>query len=269
MNRMMMSRRRVFLSAAGLCIAAVGCAATGAAIAAEARPVVLVAGGTGGTGSQVVRHLLADGRFDVRVLARHADAAALGDKVQTAVADVRDPATLKPAMNGVTYVVSAIGSNQRKDPTNTPEVVDYGGTRNLVEAAKAAGVQHFVLVSSQGVTDIRNPLNQWLNNILVWKYLGEESLRRSGLKYTVVRPGGLANTPGTQAVVGAQGDTGQQRGSISRDDVALVCVKALGNPDAIGKTFEISGDPGGKATDWSGFFKALNVDPAPQPLPAR
>jgi uncharacterized protein YbjT (DUF2867 family) len=231
--------------------------------------VVLVAGGTGGTGSQVVRHLLADGRFDVRVLARNAGAAAAGDKVQAIVADVRDPATLAPAMQGVTYVVSAIGSNQRKDPTNTPEVVDYGGTRNLVETAKAAGVQHFVLVSSQGVTDVRNPLNQWLNNILVWKYLGEESLRRSGLKYTVVRPGGLTNDPGTRSVVASQGDNAEQRGSISRDDVGLVCAKAVGNPDAFGKTFEVAASPGGEATEWSAFFKQIGADPAPQPMPAR
>jgi uncharacterized protein YbjT (DUF2867 family) len=169
----------------------------------------------------------------------------------------------------VRFVVVAIGSNQRRDPGNNPEVVDYGGIRNLALAAKAAGVQQLVLVSSQGVTNVREPLNQWLNNILIWKYLGEEALRKSGVPYTVVRPSGLNDRPGGQRVLFAQGDTAKERGFIPRQDVAAVCVAALGRADALGKTFEITGDPSQSRQDLAAEFGRLAVDPPPPPFPAR
>ena len=76
--------------------------------------------------------------------------------------------------------------------------VDYQGVVNTIEAAKAANVDSFVLVSSRLV----NPVNNWhpiriiLNNIkwglMDCKFKGEEALRGAGLpSYTIVRPGGL------------------------------------------------------------------------------
>jgi uncharacterized protein YbjT (DUF2867 family) len=258
--------RRVLLAAL-VCLGAAG-----PALAAPGpRDTVLVAGGTGGTGRQVVAQLLADGRYAVRVMTRNPEAAraALGAQVELVGGDVREPATLAPALAGVRYVVAAVGSNQRKDPSNNPEAVDYAGTRNLALAAKAAGVQQLVLVSSQGVTNVREPLNQWLNNILVWKYLGEEALRKSGVPYTIVRPSGLNDKPGGQAVLFAQGDTAKERGFIPREDVAAVCVAALGRADALGKTVEITGDPSRPRQDLSAEFARLAVDPPPPPFPAR
>jgi uncharacterized protein YbjT (DUF2867 family) len=258
--------RRALLAAL-LCLGAAG-----TALAASAtRDTVLVAGGTGGTGRQVVAQLLAHGSYSVRVMTRNPQAARtlLGAQVELVEGDVREPATLGPALAGVRYVVAAVGSNQRRDPSNNPEAVDYGGTRNLAQAAKAAGVQQLVLVSSQGVTNVREPLNQWLNNILVWKYLGEEALRKSGVPYTIVRPSGLNDQPGGQAVLFAQGDAATERGFIPRSDVAAVCVAALGRADALGKTFEITGDPTRPRQDLAAEFARLAVDPPPPPFPAR
>jgi len=258
---------RRFLLAALLCLGVAGSAMA----ETGSRDTVLVAGGTGGTGRHVVAQLLADGRYSVRVMTRNPDAAraTLGDKVELVSGDVREPASLDPALAGVRFVVATIGSNQRRDPTNNPEVVDYGGIRNLALAAKAAGVRQLVLVSSQGVTNVREPLNQWLNNILIWKYLGEEALRKSGVPYTVVRPSGLTDKPGGQGVLFAQGDTAKERGSIPREDVAAVCVAALGRADALGKTFEITGDPSRSRQDLAAEFGRLAVDPPPPPFPAR
>lgn len=65
------------------------------------------------------------------------------------------------------------------------------GTVNIVEASKAAGVKQMVLVSSIGTDEpIVNPANIFWG-ILFWKKRGEEHLQRSGLRYTIVRPGGL------------------------------------------------------------------------------
>lgn len=62
--------------------------------------------------------------------------------------------------------------------------------RNLVAAARQAQVRRFVLVTSIGADELLNPLNLFWG-VLFWKKRAEEDLQRSGLAYTVVRPGGL------------------------------------------------------------------------------
>lgn len=224
--------------------------------------LVLVAGATGRTGRHVVTELLEKGH-KVRVLTRSEASAreAFGDAVQVVEGDVRDPESLVPAVEGVRYIVSAIGSSGRADPDNSPEAVDYRGVKNMVEVAKEAGtVEHFVLVSSMGITQPTHPLNRFANNILLWKGLGENALRFSGLNYTIVRPGGLVDTPGGEAGIRVgQGDTLPQ-GSIPRADVAKVCVAALGNSAANRVTLEIVGDPDSDSVDWQSLFADLDED---------
>lgn len=261
MNRM--------LAAAGaapiltLCLAS----APGIAPAAEPEaPLVLVAGATGRTGQEVIKQLLSE-KYRVRALVRdEAKARELfGDTVEYFTGDVREAAKVKDAARGASYVVSALGSNSRRDPTNLPELVDYGGVRNLVDDAKASGVEQFVVVSSIGVTNPDHALNKMLNNILKWKLEGEKYLRASGVPYTVVRPGGLTATPGGEQGVKAYqgdklGDGKTAPGTIPRADLATVCVRALGNPDAVGKTLEVISDPDSKTVDWSAFFRPLAKD---------
>lgn len=223
--------------------------------------VVLVAGATGRTGQHVVEQLLEQGRA-VRVLSRSEEGARslFGDRVQVVQGDVREPATLGPAVAGARYVVWAVGSNSRSDPSNSPEAVDYRGVKNLVEAAVAAGgVGHFVLVSSRGVAEPTHPLNRFANNILLWKGLGENALRFSGLPYTIVRPGGLTDEPGGRGIL-AGTDSSLPSAMIARADVARVCVAALGRPAALGKTIALAGDAEGSGPDWPLFFGALPAD---------
>lgn len=235
-----------------------GCSSVSSGQATENR-LVLVAGATGGTGRALVRNLQADG-YAVRALVRDEAKARvlLGESVSYVTADVRDTDSLIPAMQGVGYVVSAIGSS-RSDASNNPEAVDYGGVKNLAEAAAGAGVRQFVLVSSSGVTHEDHFLNKAFDNILKWKFKGEDALRASGVPYTIVRPGGLVNTPANEfAVVFAQGDT--TGGRISREDVALICVAALQTPAAVNKTFETfnGNEPG--TNDWEALFSSLTTD---------
>jgi uncharacterized protein YbjT (DUF2867 family) len=59
---------------------------------------------------------------------------------------------------------------------------------------------------------------------------------RSGLQWTIVRPGGLTDDPGTGRVtVGEE----LSRGSIARDDVAAVLAAALATPTTIGRAFDV------------------------------
>lgn len=261
-----MQKFRSFNAARSVVIAAivliVGCTA-GAGSSVGSGPgkaaVTLVAGATGGTGRALVQNLLAQG-YQVRALVRDAALAqqVLGDEVDYRVGDVREIETLRPAMEGVDFVVSAIGAS-RSDPENGPEAVDYGGVINLVSAASDAGVQQFVLVSSIGATQEDHYLNKKFNNILKWKFKGEEVLRNSGLTYTVVRPGGLTNTPGgEQKLTFAQGDISS--GRIAREDVALICMQALQVPAARNKTFETYSSEQPGSNDWPNLFGALQPD---------
>jgi len=259
-----MNRRLVVTLSLVLTTACVASAATSAlaATAAKPAPSILVVGATGGTGKEVVRQAREAG-YKVRALVRDADKARaqLGSDVELVVGDVRTGAGVAAAVRGVDYVVSALGSNVRNDPSNTPERVDYGGVRDLVNAAASAKVKHFVLVSSMGVTHDDHPLNKMFGNILVWKRKGEEAVRASGVPYTIVRPGGLLDTPGGKAGIRAfQGDDLKNNGRIPRADVAAVCLSALGNPRAASKTFEIVSGAEGSSVDWSGLFAGLTAD---------
>jgi uncharacterized protein YbjT (DUF2867 family) len=221
--------------------------------------LVLVAGATGRTGQQVVRELTAAG-FKVRALVRDADRArpVLGDRVDYAVGDVRQRATIDAAMPGVRYVISTVGAT-RRDPANAPEFVDFEGVRNLAEAAVAAKVERLVVVSSAGVTRKDHPLNRMFNNVLIWKGQGEAAVRTSGVAYTIVRPGGLTDQPGVDTGVRLeQGDTGT--GFVSRAGVARVCVAALRSAAARNRTFEVYGAKTPGEPDWDALFRTLTAD---------
>ncbi len=220
--------------------------------------IVLVAGATGGVGQHVTRKLLERGE-PACLLVRNAVRirTLFGDVPCVFVGDTRQPDTLAPAFQDVRAVICATGTTTPVG-SNSPEHVDYEGVRNLVEAARAAKVEHFVLVSSCAVTQPDHPLNNF-GKVLTWKLKGEEALRASGLTYTVVRPGGLTNEPGRQAALTFdQGD--RISGMVSRADVADVCLQALQQPNARNVTFEVIQAQGAPVDDWATLFATLRPD---------
>ena len=108
----------------------------------------LVAGATGETGSRIASQLVKRG-VPVKALVR--DAAAAREKLPIEVelfeGDVTDRASLQRAVADCTVLLSATGARPSLDPTG-PYQVDYEGTKNLVDAAKAGNIEHFVMVSS-------------------------------------------------------------------------------------------------------------------------
>jgi uncharacterized protein YbjT (DUF2867 family) len=191
-----------------------------------------------------------------------AKAAGFPAGVEVVTGDLRNPATLAPALANASYVISAAGSTGGEFfGDNRPEKVDFEGTRNLATAARAAGVRHVCLVSSMGVTHSDHPLNKRLNNIFDWKLKGEAALRASGVGYTIVRPGGLRDEPGgRQGVKAMQGDTLENEGTIPRADVAAACIAALTTEAAQGVTFELIGAPGTPPPDWPQVYAGLAKD---------
>ena len=221
---------------------------------------VLVAGATGESGRLVVAELISQG-YQVRAFVRDADRAreVLGDEVELALGDVREPESIGPAVQDMDALISAIGAG--RDPDNPPEKVDYQGVKNLAEAAAAANLRQFVLISSRGVTHEDHPLNKMFNNVLIWKLEGENALRASGVPYTIVRPGGLINSPGGEGtIVFEQGDPDIGQMIIPRADIARICVAALKYPEARNKTLETHRVEGDATTDWQAMFASLDPD---------
>lgn len=197
----------------------------------------LVVGATGETGRRIVQQLTAQ-NIAVRALVRDRTRSQeiLPASTEIVVGDVLEPKTLETAIADCTVIFCATGAKPSLNPFE-PYQVDYEGTKNLVDAAKAHQIKHFVLVSSLCTSQFFHPLNLfWL--ILVWKQQAEQYLQRSGLTYTIVRPGGLKNTEERPPIVMSRADT-LFEGSISRDQVAQVCVEALSYPSAQNKIVEI------------------------------
>jgi uncharacterized protein YbjT (DUF2867 family) len=143
--------------------------------------MILVAGGTGHLGIELVPLLTARG-IPVRVFTRDPDRARqrLGETPEFAKGDARSPHSLEAALKGVDTVVSAMTGFGPRAPG--PRAVDYEGNLNLIRVAEAAGVHRFVLVSIHGATG-DHAMELWR-----MKHRAEEALRASRLDWIIVRP---------------------------------------------------------------------------------
>ncbi|HEY2959344.1 MAG TPA: NAD(P)H-binding protein [Actinomycetota bacterium] len=204
--------------------------------------MILVVGGTGTLGTQLVRLLVERGER-VRVLTRDpARAADLPDTVQTLIGDLRDPAAIAAAVAGCATVVSAVhGFAGPGKPS--PEAIDRDANRALIQAAAAAGVQHLVLVS---VLDAGPDHPMSLHRA---KYAAEQALRASGLAWTIIRPAAYLET--WIAIIGAKlADGGQALvfgpgrnpvNFVSAHDVAAVAALAVPDRSLQGEVLEVTG----------------------------
>ena len=213
---------------------------------------VFVAGATGKTGRHIVRQLIENGA-SVKALVRDRDRAQsiLPAAAEMVVGDILQPETFRDALVDCNVLICATGASPSFDPTG-PYQVDYQGTKNLVDAAKAQGVEHFVLVSSLCVSKFFHPLNLfWL--VLYWKKQAEQYIQQSGIPYTIVRPGGLKEEDNSDRIVMSGADT-LFDGSIPRQKVAKVCVEAISQPEAKSKIVEVVAKPDAETRNWSELF---------------
>lgn len=211
---------------------------------------VLVAGGTGLLGTAITEAAIAAGH-DVTVLSRSARQSDLPDaRASVARGDVLAPATLLPALSGMDVVVDAVqfpGSpieNKRKGYTF--ERVDLGGTKNLVDAAKEAGVRQFIGLS--GVGAAADGEYFWLR----YKWQEEEHIRASGLPFTIFRPSwiygpqdvALNRFLGFARFLPFVPVIGNGKGRLNPlfvKDLGAHVVAAAGNDGALNRVFEIGG----------------------------
>ncbi|MCA6572144.1 MAG: SDR family oxidoreductase [Pseudanabaena sp.] len=196
-----------------------------------------VAGATGQTGRHIVSELIKR-NISVRALVRNLELAkqVLPTGVELVQGNVLFADTLPEAIADCDVLICATGAKPSLNVLE-PYLVDFIGTKNLVKAAKAKNIQHFVIVSSLCVSKFLHPLNLfWL--VLFWKKQAERYLQDSGLTYTIVRPGGLLNREKEGGLVLVGADT-LFEGSIPRTKVSQVTVEALFEDNAKNKLVEI------------------------------
>ena len=147
--------------------------------------MVLVAGATGALGSQIVRRLLERGG-KVRALVRTTSDQKKVDSLEKAGAeiargDLKDPDSLRSACNGVKAVISTVSMIGTGKEGDSFEATDSGGTRSLIDAAKAAGAEqfHFISFDRSGMPDA--PIVKAKGEV-------EDYLKSSGLNYTIIQP---------------------------------------------------------------------------------
>lgn len=146
--------------------------------------MILIAGATGLLGGEICR-LLAGGGQRVRALVRPTSDQAKVEELQslgteTVRGDLKDRPSLDAACRGVTAVISTVSSTLSRQAGDTLHAVDYEGQLSLIDAAKSAGAEHFVLVSFPAM-DGDFPLQTAKRGV-------EQHLRESGLAYTILQP---------------------------------------------------------------------------------
>jgi uncharacterized protein YbjT (DUF2867 family) len=146
------------------------------------RPV-LVVGGTGMLGGQVVTALLERGK-QVRALVRPASNASRLEQADVEIArgDMMDPPSLARAMDGADAVITTAAGYTRHSKGDTSKI-DTTGNRNLADAAATAGIRRFVLTSILTCDQTPQVPHFW------HKKLAEDRLEQQGVPFVALRPG--------------------------------------------------------------------------------
>jgi uncharacterized protein YbjT (DUF2867 family) len=209
---------------------------------------VLVVGASGFLGTEICRLLRAKNML-VKALVRPVTdptktelLTELG--VQVFQGDILKKETLYPAMQGVKTVISTVSSMpfSYKPGENDIQLVDEDGMINLIDACKSTGVNHFIYTSFSKNINLDFPL--WNAKRKVEKYV-----QRSGLTYTILRPGYFMEvwlSPATgfdplNGKVNICGTGTNPVAYISIKDVAKFAVESISNPSSINTTIELGG----------------------------
>lgn len=206
--------------------------------------MILVVGSTGMLGGMITRRLLAEGQ-PVRILVRPGsqyqplvDAGA-----QPVFGDMKDRQSLDAACQEIDTVITTANSAMRGGDDN-PTTVEDQGNRNLIDSAKAAGVDHFVFVSVFGA-DPNTPIP-----FIAGKGKADQHLMQSGMDYTILAPGNFAEVWFGISILGpiARGmpvmlykGANAKTNFVSINDVAAAAAACLNNPEARNKVIPLGG----------------------------
>ena len=212
--------------------------------------MILITGASGYLGSHILKQLAQAGR-PIRALVRsrawaEAEGRLSGHNVEWVEGDVTRPETLAAAVNQVDSIIHTVAIAIEKGG-RTYEAINYQGTVNIVDAAKAAGVRRFINISQLGA-DPGLPYR-----FLASKGKAQAYVAASNLEWTAFRPSVMwgpedefANTfarlvPLTPLIFPIIGSGQAAFQPVWVDDVATAVVKSLDDPAALGQEFELGG----------------------------
>lgn len=201
---------------------------------------VVIAGGHGKI-ALILERLLTQRGDSVAGFIRNPDHAAdlQAAGAEAVVLDLEDASVDEVASHlvGADAVVFAAGAGPGSGAARK-ETVDRDAAILLADAAEAAKVRRYVMISSTGAdANAPHTRDEVFTAYLRAKGAADENVRaRKTLDTTIVRPGHLTNEPGTGRVAIAE-QTG--RGDIPREDVAAVLLAVLDTPASAGHTFEV------------------------------
>ncbi|WP_055082930.1 SDR family oxidoreductase [Jannaschia donghaensis] len=180
---------------------------------------ILIAGATGKTGLFLTQTLLDQGHNVTALVRESSDTSTLPEGTDLRQGDLTD---LQPGVcDGADVVIFAAGSGGSTGPEMTDKV-DRNGAMRLVDLAKDAGVERFVMLSSIGA-DQSDPSGD-LAHYLKAKHDADEHLMASGLTYAILRPVALTDDGRSDDVT--LGDEVDPSAKASRADVAAVLAEA-------------------------------------------
>ena len=199
---------------------------------------VVIAGGHGKIALLTEQLLVGQGHQAVgliRSAAQAGDLVALGAEPVLLDLEQSDVGAVAAALAGADAVVFAAGGGPASGAVRKL-TMDRDGAVLLADAAERAGVRRYVMVSALAADDFDPDSDEVFQVYLRAKSEADADLRRRDLDWTVVRPGGLTDEPGTGGVRVAE-HTG--RGTVPRADVAAVLVELLVHDLGVGAQFEL------------------------------
>ncbi|MGQ8873284.1 SDR family oxidoreductase [Paenibacillus sp. TSA_86.1] len=202
---------------------------------------VLVIGANGQIGKHLVEQLAQEGKHQVTAMIRKPEQAGALKELgaQVVMGDLEGTVDeLAEAMKDQNAIVFTAGSGGSTGPDKTL-LIDLDGAVKTMEAAEKQGISRYVLVSAYGA-DQRSKWPEEIKPYYVAKHFADRALFASNLNYTIIRPGGLKNEPGTGKVtVGTE----LKPGSIAREDVARVIAASLQEEKTYRMAFDlVAGD---------------------------
>ncbi|MEU8965000.1 NAD(P)H-binding protein [Streptomyces sp. NPDC048491] len=204
---------------------------------------IVIAGGHGQIALRLARLLHARGD-DVAGIIRKAGQAGdlLTAGAEPVVCDLESVSLdeLAPHLAGADAAVFAAGAGPGSGVARK-DTVDRAACALFADAAEAAGVRRFIVVSALGARNAPAPRgsDSVFAAYLYAKAAADADVQaRAGLDWTILRPGQLTNGPGTGLVTLAESTGG---GAVTRDDVASVLAALLHEPGTAGQTLELIG----------------------------
>jgi uncharacterized protein YbjT (DUF2867 family) len=206
---------------------------------------ILVVGATGFLGMEVCRQLSTANKNVsglVRKTAAQEKVSALKQfGVQLIEGDLKDRSSIKKSLHGITTIISTASSTFSRQDGDSIQTVDNEGQANLVDAAIAAGIQHYIYISFPSMPG-EFPLQDAKRRV-------EKKLVSSNMPYTILQPTFFAEAwlspavgfdfPNAKATIYGEGKN--KISWITIQDVAAFAVASVDNPAAKNKTIELGG----------------------------